>query len=263
MRRDVCEPWPIRPCCDIPEDMSEEDVAFWQMAASQLLFRLSGRRWGPSCPITIRPCGKSCIDGLITSGSWSAPHMVPYIDTGGAWRNWMGCGCKSSCSCTQLCELRLIGPVHDVVEVLVDGEVLAPEAYRVDAPNVLVRVDGGCWDACQDLQAPPTEVGTAAVTYRVGLPLDEAAIAAVSALFCHLLTTCGSSCGCGVNRQGVTKLSRQGVTLDMDPAALLEGPLTGIGDVDRWIMSVNPYGLAAPARVASPDQRLPRRVQWP
>ena len=128
----------------------------WRRVASITLWRLSGRRYGPSCPVTVRPCGRSCAEEMV---SWatlgpSTGGWVPYLGADGQWRNAAVCGCRSSCSCTQLCEVRLDGPVYDVVEVLVDGEALVPEAYRVDVPNLLVRLDGECWPACQDMAAP-------------------------------------------------------------------------------------------------------------
>jgi len=60
------------------------------------------------------------------------------------------------CSCSRLCEAILPGPVGGIVEVLLDGVALPPTAYRVDNGNRLVRTDGDCWPACQDMAAPPT-----------------------------------------------------------------------------------------------------------
>lgn len=267
--RGVCEPWPIDlDCCSLPDDVDPAVVERWQWFASRILWALSGRRIGPGCPITIRPCGKSCVDSYGPSwrpspgwAGWpSSGGRFPYLD-GGVWRNAV-CGCASSCSCTELCELRLEGPVHDIVEVVVDGVVLPPEAYRVDAPNMLVRLDGDCWDACQDLNAPTTKPGTSAVTYRIGLPLDDAAIAAVSALTCHFVKSCTASCGCKVNKN-VTRVERQGIEIETDPTLLYSDGLTGIQEVDLWIMAVNPRRLPAPARVYSPDFPRNRTMQWP
>lgn len=264
-----CEPWPFDPsCCDVPDGVKQSDIDRWRQVATSILFFLSGRRWGPSCPLTVRPCGRSCIEALLplTPSGYRGPQTggrVPYLHDG-AWFNAV-CGCTTDCSCTQLCSLRLVGPVHDVVEVLVDGVVLPPEAYRVDSANMLIRLDGECWDACQDLQAPPTEPGTAAVTYRVGLPLDAAAIAAVSELTCHLLKGCnGGSCGCGVSRQNVSRVQRQGVTLEMADIGLLyrEGR-TGLPVTDMWLAAVNPYGQHSPSTVRSVDHRRPRQQTWP
>ncbi|WP_284576852.1 hypothetical protein [Streptomyces sp. 2P-4] len=259
-----CEAWPTALCCDVPEGMEQAEVDRWTAVASQILWALSGRRWGP-CPVTVRPCRKTCLDSYPLAVTWgSAGPWIPYIGSDGLWRNASVCGCRSDCSCGELCEVYLPGPVYDVTEVNVDGEVLAPEAYRVDAPGRLVRTDGGCWPDCQDMGAPAGSEGTFTVTYRWGLPLDEAATAAVSELVCHFLSGCSpGACGCKVNRR-VTRLSRQGVDMEMpDPTMLYSEGLTGLPLVDMWLMAVNPYRLASPSRVYSPDFRRPRVTTWP
>ncbi|MGC4947700.1 hypothetical protein ACLQ2N_16080 [Streptomyces sp. DT224] len=154
--------------------------------------------------------------------------------------------------------------MYDVVEVLVDGEALVPEAYRVDAPGRLVRTDGECWPDCQDMAAPTTEPGTFAVTYRWGLALDDAAIAAVSELTCHFLKGCSpGSCGCKVNRN-VNRMSRQGVEVwNDDPAQMYREGRTGLPMADMWLAMVNPHGLTSPSRVYSPDYKPPRSTMWP
>lgn len=265
---EVCEPWPVDwSCCKNADDADEATLARWQMVASQILFRLSGRRWGPSCPVTVRPCKKACADtlGMVGPGVATAGGWVPYIGADGVWRNASVCGCSSSCSCTELCEVQLVGPVYDIVEILVDGEALVPEAYRVDSANVLVRTDGECWPECQDMAAPCGAPGTVCVTYRAGLLLDESATAAVSALACHLLQGCKpGSCGCSATARNVTRIQRQGVDMEMaDPLLLYTEGLTGIPVADAWLMSVNPGRLSSPSRVYSPDYRPPRRTTWP
>lgn len=270
MTPDVCEPWPIDLCCDLPEDIEQAVIDRWALVASQILFRLSGRRWGPACPVTVRPCRKACADGSSGFGGW-APGVqqtggwVPYIDSGGVWRNASVCGCQSSCSCTELCEVRLEGPIHDIISVSVDGEILVPEAYRIDAANQLVRTDGECWPDCQDMSAPCGEPGTFCVTYRTGLPLDAAAIAAVSELTCHLIKGCnpGGGCGCRAN-PNVTRVSRQGIDIEKaDPTLLYSEGRTGLPLADAWLAAVNPFRQTTPSRVYSPDFKRPRYTQWP
>ncbi|WP_243740737.1 hypothetical protein [Streptomyces sp. 8K308] len=163
-----------------------------------------------------------------------------------------------------MCEVYLPGPVFDVVEVDVDGEVLVPEAYRVDAPGRLVRTDGGCWPSCQNMVEPSGSPGTFTVTYRIGLPVDEAAIAAVSELVCHLIKGCApGACGCRAGRN-VSRLSRQGVDMEFgDPTLIYSEGRTGLPLVDLWLSTVNPYRMTSPSRVYSPDFRPPRRTTWP
>ncbi|MDX2813444.1 hypothetical protein PV410_12905 [Streptomyces sp. PA03-5A] len=262
-----CQAWPVDLCCEVPEgEDGEEAVARWSLVASQLLWALSGRRLGPTCPMAVRPCRRACLESApisfqagVGTGPW-----VPYIGTDGQWRNASVCGCRSDCGCGELCEVYLPGPVYDVTEVDVDGTVLVPEAYRVDAAGRLVRTDGECWPTCQDLAEPPGTPGTFTVTYRLGLPLDAAAIAAVSELTCHLLKGCGGagSCGCKANRN-VTRLQRQGVDIEFDPTLIYSEGRTGLPTVDLWLSTVNPYRMTSPSRVYSPDYKRPRTTTWP
>lgn len=264
---DVCDPWgPLTLCCELPEDLDQAVIDRWHAVASQILFRLSGRRHGPSCPVSVRPCRRSCMDqypagmfGWATAGPW-----IPYIGTDGAWRNASVCGCTSDCSCGELCEIRLEGPVFDIVSVQEDAVILPATAYRVDNPNLLVRLDGACWPTCQDMAAAPGEPDTLTVTYRTGLALDESALAAVSELTCHLIKGCvPGSCGCNANPY-VTRRTRQGVEIETPDASLVysEGR-TGLPIADLWLATVNPYRQPSPSRVFSVDYRTPRRQQWP
>jgi hypothetical protein len=264
-----CEPWPTRVCCDT-EGVAEEDLEHWTRVASIILWHLSGMRYGP-CPVTVRPCGRSCLESgplsfQATAGA-STGGWVPYIGADGQWRNASLCGCTNSCSCGELCELYLPGPVYDVQEVDEGGQILAPGLeYRVDAPGRLVRLGGQCWPTCQDMAAPSGAPDTLTVTYRWGLPLDEAAIAAVSELVCHYLKGCsgsGGSCGCKANRN-VTRVQRQGVEMErQDPTLLYTEGLTGLPVTDAWLMAINPHRLRSPSRVYSPDFRRPRVTTFP
>lgn len=265
-----CDPWPVDLCCDV-EDRDPAEVERWTRVASTILFHLSGMRYGP-CPVTVRPCGRSCLESAgpisfqAVSGA-STGGWVPYIGADGVWRNASLCGCKSSCSCGELSEIYLPGPVYDVLEVNDGGTILAPGLeYRVDAPGRLVRLGGQRWPTCQEMAEPEGAPGTLTVTYRWGLPLDDAAIAAVSALVCHLLRGCsgsGGPCGCRANPRA-TKITRQGVDIERQDLTLLyaEG-LTGITEVDMWLMSVNPGRLRQASRVYSPDLRRPRVTTFP
>ncbi|MFF4292086.1 hypothetical protein ACFY0N_00345 [Streptomyces vinaceus] len=265
LQPDVCSPWPTELCCDVT-DVDPDLVTRMTAVASQILFRLSGRRWGPSCPVTVRPCRKTCLDEWPRSWfSWnSGSPWIPYMGEDGLWRNASVCGCSGDCSCGELCELYLPGPVYDVVSVQEGAVTLPAEAYRVDGSGTLLRTDGGCWETCQDLAADVGEENTLAVTYRTGLQLDESAIMAVSELVCHLLKSCGgSSCGCKIGRN-VTNLTRQGVTMDMaDPTTLFEEGRTGLPITDMWLMATNPYRMTSASRVYSPDFKRPRIQRTP
>jgi hypothetical protein len=196
---------------------------------------------------------------------FSGSPYVPYIGADGAWRNASVCGCQTDCGCGELEEIRLEGPVYDIVSVQ-DGETTLPAAaYRVDNGSLLVRTDGNSWPDCQDLGAACGEPGAFCVTYRTGLPLDESALAAFSALVCHYVKQCGTGCGCALQKsRNVSRVSRQGVDMEFaDAAALLDGGRTGIPVTDAWLAAVNPYRLTSPSRALSVDRRPGRVTTWP
>lgn len=260
-----CQAWPVDLCCDLPEDTEQAVIDRWALIATYVLWGLSGRRIGP-CPITVRPCRRSCLDSWPYPVTWnSAGPWIPYIGTDGLWRNASVCGCKSDCSCGELCEVYLPGPVASVTEVSIDGVALPAGAYRVDNNGMLVRQDGECWPECQDMAAAAGATNTFVVTYEWGIPVDEAAIAAVSELTCHLIKGCtgGGGCGCKANRN-MTKVSRQGIDLEFaDPSAIYSEGRTGLPLVDLWLNVTNPYRLTSPSRVYSPDFKRPRVTTWP
>src|SRR5688572_26741655 len=104
----VCEPWPFSDdCCDLPPDTDEALIEKWQAVSSEILWAASGRRYG-LCEVTVRPCLRRC------GGGSGLP--APYKDADGAWRNLSACGCVEDCSCTELCEVVLPGPVASVTE---------------------------------------------------------------------------------------------------------------------------------------------------
>lgn len=272
-----CEAWPIDTtagCWDIPATVTPETILLWQQVATQYLWSRTGRRLGPSCPLTVRPCRKSCLDGYGFGGRYlnqgqylSTGGFIPYM-AGGLMYNATVCGCGVDCQCgAELCEIRLPGPVYDIVEVKIDGVAVDPITYHVYDAQFLTRINSivddvetaRCWPSCQDLTLRDSQPNTFAVTYRTGLNLSALATMAVTELTAHLIRGCNGGCGCGSGtKQNLARLSRQGVDLEfVDPTTALGEGLTGIEVVDWFIASANPYGVASPMRVLSPD--APRR----
>jgi hypothetical protein len=194
--------------------------------------------------------------GIISSGAVGG-RWTPYIGRDGLWRNGT-CGCTNNCHCGDLCEIWLEGPVYDICEVWIDGVLLEATAYTLhftDRGTMLVRTDGECWPECSDVTAPcdvPGEGGFC-VMYRTGLPLDDAAIAAVSEATCELLKAC---CGaaCRLPKKA-TRVVRQGVTVEMQPTLI--SSLASLPLVEAWLSVVNPNNLPAPPRVYSTNLRRP------
>lgn len=255
--------WPVAPvCCAAWDDGDPVVKANAAAVATEILWMLSGRRFGV-CPVTVRPCRAPCAGSIVPvfgpyygGGSFS-PHLLD-----GAWVN--GCGtCTNDCGCGELCEVILPGPVDAVLEVKVDGLVIAPADYLVYDHRSLVRVDSElCWPYCQDLGEADTEPGTFSVRYGIGTPVPAAGLYAAGVYACELLKGC-SDLPCRLPRR-VTQITRQGITYSLlDPLDFLDKGLTGLYEVDSWIRAVNPAGLARGARVYSPDRRPPRRKTWP
>lgn len=135
--------------------------------AAEVLYSLSGRQYGV-CEVTVRPCMKKCLDqGSLLGGFPWTPELV-----GGEWFN-IPCNnsCLADCACSEICELKLPGPVDSITEIKIDGAVLDEAAYRVDYRRVLVRLDGECWPTCQDMAAATDQPDTFEVTYAKGRPL--------------------------------------------------------------------------------------------
>jgi hypothetical protein len=62
----------------------------------------------------------------------------------------------------------------------------------------------------------------------------------------------------------VTQVTRQGVSAKtVDSQDMIAAGMTGIYEVDLWVMSVNPHKLQRQARVFSPDMGRPRRQATP
>lgn len=96
--------------------------------AAELLYGLSGRQYG-LCEVTVRPCVRDC-------SPCSGTLWKPYLGRDGEWRN---ARCGGGDRCCKACDLRLPGPVHSVVDVLVDGLPVTTDEYRVDNKRFLTR----------------------------------------------------------------------------------------------------------------------------
>ncbi|WP_428950954.1 hypothetical protein [Streptomyces sp. cg35] len=187
---------------------------------------------------------------------------------GAPWRPWVVGGDVYNFTCTQgagcgcgpaVPTVRLAGPVHKVVGVVVDGTELPADAYAVYDQRDLVRLDGKGWPCCQRLDKPLTEPGTWAVNYERGKPLSVAGRRALGALACEFTRLCvGDKCRLPSR---VTNVSRDGVTWQIDPSTFYAEGLTGITEVDLWIKAVNPHQRQRRASSRNIDRPSPGRVR--
>lgn len=238
---EFCEPWITadRMCCpDVePVDCATGDpvevVYPWTddeiiEAATGMLFRQTCHLFPGHCEIVVRPCAY--------------------------------CGCsRKKCGCGRYVyiDLQDTYPIITVDEVLIDGAVVDPSAYRVDDYRRLVRVDGECWPGCNDLSSADTEPNTFSVAYTAGRrPPIELQMAAAE-LACELKRACnGGDCRFPSN---VTQVSRQGVTLNIDALeSAVAGGVSGIAIVDAAVRRYN--CSRSKARVWHPSLKQARQV---
>lgn len=220
--------------------------------ATLFLWAATGRRFGP-CPLTVRPSQGDCVDPVyqtypVTPGQ-DPPVSGPYLYNG----QWHNRGCRSAC-CGVQCSVVLRGPVHSITEVLVSGVIVPSDAYRVDITQGayrLIRLDGTCWPTCQNSQAGELEDGAFVIDYEIGLPLPVSLEIATAILACeYAKDLVGGVCNFPAK---MTRLSRQGVEVEVEQPAPDDDSRTGIPAVDRVIASLNPSKRKAPVTVMSPD----------
>lgn len=256
--------WPLdTSCCPDWATYSPAVQAAATAWATQILDALTGHRFA-QCEVNYRPCGPRCANGIgylafpvgAPANGAGTPWMTPFIDSG-IWRN---CGCAGGCTCRARCEVPFPTPVAQVTEVMIDGVVLDPAAYRMDLYRgnpVLVRTDGECWPQCQDMNVDLDEVGAFNIVYQPGELLPLAGQMAAGMLACEFAKACvGAECALP---QQLASLSRNGVEVQVvDPASLLENGLTGVAMVDLWIRAVNPFRRLQRTKVRSGDIAGPR-----
>ncbi len=236
------------PCTDwcTTQDVSAcfADVAFGACLtssvrmASEVLYELSGHQFAGWCQSTIRPCGGGCFPGgtqILSRG-----HIV-----------WTGFDWQSdgeSCQCGGwLSQVQLPGVAQSVTRVLVNGDLVDPDAYRLDPNNQLVRLDGGAWPECQNMAAADDAEGAFSVTYSHGYEAPELGRRAAAELAHEFWLVCnGSACSLPT---GVVELTRQGITVKRN-ADLWANGATGLPAVDSFVSA---FGQKPGFLVMSPE----------
>lgn len=257
-----CE-WPIigsDDCDALPSSGISQDI---KTAAVAFLWNWTGKRYG-LCEVTVRPQRRDCF-GATYRGAGGHPDTLsgaswqPVL-VGGEWFN-LGCGsCGSVCGCSSVSSIRLPGPVNSIESVTVDGEMLAPEAYRVDNHKYLVRQDGGEWPVCNDLSKPDGEDGTWQVVYKQGVEVPRGGQIAAGVLACEFAKAVYKPTDCRLPER-IQTVTREGVTVGiLDPFDGIDSGHTGIWLIDSWVASVT----RSPARstVHSPDRKGTRRTTY-
>lgn len=244
-------------CCqDFWDTLTTEQQTAAAEAATFVLWAATGRQYG-ICDITVRPCGRWPCDDSTAGYYWNSGTWMPYIFGG----EWFNCPCGNICTCGARCRVYLPGPVASVTSVTVDGVLIGPGAYRVDDARWLIRTDGDCWPASQNLDID-SGVGTFVVTYGRGTPVPAYLLTAAGTYACEWAKMCRGA-ACQIPTRVVT-LTRQGTTFDgVDIDELLARGLTGISSVDQIIVMANPHRLTGRLRIMSPELTGPFMTTTP
>jgi hypothetical protein len=235
-----------------------EDPPFLQEsidAAVGILWALTARQFSGSCLGFVRPCRAGC-------SCWG-PGGVGYELAGFGWLGggvlggWGFDGRDLECGCGWISELVLAGyPVTEILEVKIDGVVVDPTGYRLDRRRRLVRLadaDGTprFWPACQRLDLEPTEAGTWSVAYAYGAPPPAAGRLAAFELAEQFFLAATNPGACRLPT-GVTKLTRQGITIERLLPMFAKDQRTGLVLTDAFLAAYNPSGLRRRPTIRSP-----------
>lgn len=220
-------------------------------AASDALFVRSGRQFS-SRIVTLRPCADPCAPGWHRSWGTTTSRAPGWC---------LGCSSSSACSCGPgPARLDLgLGPLQNVVQVRVDGDVLvAGTDYRVDERTWLVRLGDEVWPATQDLTLAASEDRTFEVTALVGEPVPRLGVLAAAELACELYRL--GTDGCRLDPR-VVSVQRQGLSFEVVGLvdALERGSL-GLPLVDLFLSTYNPAKIQRRARMVWPPPCTPRRT---
>lgn len=203
-----CEPWcdweDVAACATPPTlDVAGQELVLDQ--ATEILFNLSGRYYPGLCTATRSLC--------FTCGS-----CYP-----------------TACDCAPYPAIDLSGryPVWAATEVVLDGETLAPSAYRVRDRRWLVRVDGEVWPSGSNV----TDVAQFRVSWVYGRPVTTGGRLAAAQFALEIAKLCAGDKTCALP-QRVQSLTREGVNyVLLDPMTMIQEGRTGLATVDLWLAS--------------------------
>ncbi|WP_062368044.1 hypothetical protein [Gordonia sp. QH-12] len=240
--------WPVTIPAEYAERWAEATPEQQDRAtalAGRVLWALTGQVFGV-CSATVRPCFQPQRGGSLYRGFWPGVSVTPGASG--------PCGCSDGCTEVGYDRVSLPGPVAAVDEVMIDGVTIDPATYRVQDRRWVHRVDGQLWPTHQDLHAPDDGLGAFTIRYQRGIPLTDDAKAAAGRLAVEFLE--GMAGGACKLPDRATSVSRQGVSIELaDIREWFTNGVTGVAEVDLWIMAVNPNRSKRPARVTSPDRR--------
>jgi hypothetical protein len=221
--------------------------------ASDLLFALSGRQFAGECEHEpVRPpcddcyCGYQILSRGYVIGPWDYGYPLMLCDS-----------CLVACSPSLV---KLAGyPIREITEVKINGDIVPADEYALVQDRYLERLWGERWPISQNLTLPDTEEHTFSIAYTYGADPPSLGIAAAASIACELYKACSSGAGECRLPSGVTRLTRQGVTIDklaFTSWAKRDGRwATGLPLVDAFLSETNPAGLQRRPTFWSPGKR--------
>lgn len=258
----------------LSDDVDVNDAA---LAAQGVLYALSGRQFAGECIGFVRPCRLGCgwgsigggdgVDLALAGASWWFGGWGGLGGAGTIWGWWSdGASTEAACGCDPLSEVKLNGyPITGIKEVLINGDVIPADEYRLDRNRYLVRLrdsDGNrkFWPGCQDLSRPAGQDHTWSIEYYYGAPPPEIGKLACAELAVQFYLAMTGSEDC-ILPIGVTKVTRQGVTIERLVPLFSAGRATGLVLTDAFLSSYNPAGLKRRPAIISPGYpKFPRRT---
>lgn len=219
------------------------------LAASDLLYRLSGEKYGGIRQTTEVYICEHDSPVVYESGALRVESGVfrysgyNYLSTTVVDHPRPGNGSTSN-------QFRLRGrPVRSITSVAVgvSATPLDPSQYVLRNEALLAATPGASWGFCGSQGL--------VVSYTYGVTPPASGVNAARVLANQLVQAAGGgNCALPSN---VTSVARQGLQFEMfDPSQLLDKGRTGIFEVDLFLRAVNPANATKPSRVFSPD--LPR-----
>lgn len=193
--------------------------------------------------------------------SCDRPPTYQYLPPVLSWPLCCGACRQCGCSCDTLTSLWISAPLEAVTRVVIEGEVLPENAYRLEGGHRIVRLDGKPWPSFQNLAVPAEEPGGWGIEVVVGTEVPTGGRIAAAVLACELALAACNSKECRLP-QRVTSITRQGVAMTMlDDFEGLQKGRTGVWLIDSWVASVTEVPM--PATVVNPDKWLAARAAQP
>lgn len=243
-----------------PDDLNENDRSLlsdeqwpgWLIAASEILWALSGKQWaGSGCSATVELRSWPPAPG---TGAWPYYRTWGLTAQGGYWwwsfAGWAWFPRYVGMEPQKMAVKLPHKEVTAITSVTVQGEPFT--AYNLLASGWLERTDGRRW---------LEYAGDTVISYTYGEPTIESGVRAVIRLAVEMVKDWLGDTTCRLPRR-VTSVTRQGISLAIsDPQIFLKEGRTGLYEVDLFLASVNPNSRSQSASVWSPD--IPTSVRVP